>query len=62
MEQIVSDNRKKEGFKPINLRKETFNRINKLHVQLMISKEEKQTADSVTNFLLDFYESHKQQA
>ncbi len=52
-------NRKKSLVKPVHLRVNTFNAVSKLSVRRMIATEEKQTGDSVIQFLLNFYEKYK---
>lgn len=60
--ELVAGNVKKSDHKTVNLRKATFKKLNNLAADRMKITEGKETADSVTSFLLEFYETHKQQA
>jgi hypothetical protein len=46
----------------VNLHKPTFKRLILLASERMRTTEKRETASSVTDFLLDFYENNKQQA
>ena len=58
----TASNLPKKQHLTVNLHEPIFKRLILLASERMRTTEVRETASSVTNFLLDFYEAHKQQA